>query len=283
MTEPVSGGRASDQAAVSGGPVAERMQALLSRAVEEQLSEQRATSAVLTEVRQQMAHMLEELSALTKLAGLADSTREALTAASASFRALPPLLPSSGEWTLVSARAPSYVTTPRSADLRSGGSGTVLDELIDRYAPEISVPTPTVLLQARRNLELRAALLQEFGGATAEQLAEMTGSRAKNPQHTLDNWRRAHKVVAVRYKGDQYVPGFMLTSEGTPDPRIQPVLAALAEQGATPWQAAVWWVLPRWQLDGGRAVDLLVGSRLTSDRDLQAKLLEIVHEARNYF
>jgi len=39
----------------SGGPVSERMQALLSRAVEEQVSEQRAASTVLTEIKEQLA------------------------------------------------------------------------------------------------------------------------------------------------------------------------------------------------------------------------------------
>jgi hypothetical protein len=261
------------------------MEALLSRAVEEQLTEQHSTSVVLAELRQQLAEIREELSALTGIAALGNA-RETLTAAGASFSALSALMPSRRDWALALSGAPSYASPPRQGGGRVGGSSAALDEMIDRYAPEMSVPPPTVLQQARRNLELRAALLHEFGGATAEQLAELTGSRAKNPQHTLDNWRRAHKVVAVRFNAEHYVPGFMLRPDGKPDPRIQPVLKALAEQEATPWEAAAWWVLPRWQLDGGRAVDLLLASQLQSDdadREVQAKLLDIVHEARNYF
>ena len=43
----------------AGGPVSERMQALLSRAVEEQVSEQRAVSTVLVELRGQVAGLSE--------------------------------------------------------------------------------------------------------------------------------------------------------------------------------------------------------------------------------
>jgi hypothetical protein len=40
---------------------------------------------------------------------------------------------------------------------------TATAELIDRYAPDISIPPPVVLEQARRNLALRVAMLEEFG------------------------------------------------------------------------------------------------------------------------
>lgn len=45
--------------APAGGPVSDRMQALLSRAVEEQVSEQRAVSTLLTEIRGQLAALSE--------------------------------------------------------------------------------------------------------------------------------------------------------------------------------------------------------------------------------
>ena len=43
----------------ASGPVSDRMQALLSRAVEEQVSEQRAVSTVLGELRGQVAALAE--------------------------------------------------------------------------------------------------------------------------------------------------------------------------------------------------------------------------------
>src|SRR3954468_6877903 len=48
----------------SGTPMSERMQALLSRAVEDQLTEQRQVAGVLAEVRGYLAHVASELEAL---------------------------------------------------------------------------------------------------------------------------------------------------------------------------------------------------------------------------
>ena len=130
-------------------------------------------------------------------------------------------------------------------------------ELIERYAPDIDIPPPVVLEQARRNLALRVRLLQEFGAVDAKELAELAGSAARNPATTVDNWRRAHRVVAVRWKGRTLVPGFQLLATGQPNPALQPVLRALAEYGMGDWEQALWFVLPSAALGGARPVDRL--------------------------
>jgi hypothetical protein len=53
----------------SGTPMSERMQALLSRAVEDQLSEQRQVATAMTEVRNHLAHLGAELQQLRATAG----------------------------------------------------------------------------------------------------------------------------------------------------------------------------------------------------------------------
>ena len=53
----------------SGTPMSERMQALLSRAVEDQLSEQRQVAGAMTEVRNHLAHLGAELQQLRATAG----------------------------------------------------------------------------------------------------------------------------------------------------------------------------------------------------------------------
>jgi hypothetical protein len=53
----------------SGTPMSERMQALLSRAVEDQLSEQRQVANAMTEVRNHLAHLGAELQQLRATAG----------------------------------------------------------------------------------------------------------------------------------------------------------------------------------------------------------------------
>src|SRR4051812_36859584 len=53
----------------SGTPMSERMQALLSRAVEDQISEQRQVAGAMNEVRSHLAHLSDELQQLRATAG----------------------------------------------------------------------------------------------------------------------------------------------------------------------------------------------------------------------
>lgn len=142
-------------------------------------------------------------------------------------------------------------------------------EAIARYAPDIDVPPPAVLDQARRNLELQVALLREFGAVSAGELGALTGSKARRTGTTVDNWRRAHRIVAVRWHDDTLVPGFLLRADGRPDPLVRRALTALAEQGFSDWQAAIWWTVPSSALDGLRPVDVLQDARETSAAEQQ--------------
>lgn len=147
-------------------------------------------------------------------------------------------------------------------------------QAIERYAPEIDVPPPAVLDQARRNIEAQVALLTEFGAVPGSGLAELAGSRAKRPGVTVDNWRRAHRIVTVRYRDEIYVPGFLLGENGQPDPVAQPALAQLAGYGASDWEAALWWTIPAPALDGRRPVDVLLAARDHGDREHARKELQ---------
>jgi hypothetical protein len=105
-------------------------------------------------------------------------------------------------------------------------TATTTLEAIERYAPDIDVPPPAVLDQARRNLQLRVAMLREFGAVSAAELADLVGSTARRPATLVDNWRRAHRVVAVRWRDKTLVPGFFLLEDGQPDPAARGVLMA---------------------------------------------------------
>lgn len=155
-------------------------------------------------------------------------------------------------------------------------------EAISRYAPDIEIPPPVVLDQARRNLKLQAAMLKEFGAINASELAALAGSRARRTTTTVDNWRRAHKVVAVRWRDESMVPGFLLTHEAQPDPVARPALQTLAGQGSSDWQAALWWVIPSRALDGRRPVDVLLAGRDCdpSARSIAAEQLRTAAERR---
>jgi hypothetical protein len=142
-------------------------------------------------------------------------------------------------------------------------------EAIARYAPDIDVPPPAVLDQARRNLELQVAMLREFGAIPAAELGRLAGSRARRPGTTVDNWRRAHRVVALRWHDETLVPGFLLLADGRPDPVARPALTALAAQRFSDWQAALWWAVPAPALDGRRPVDLLLAVRGAPAEEVQ--------------
>lgn len=157
-------------------------------------------------------------------------------------------------------------------------------DLVDRYSPDVDVPPPAVLDQVRRNAQLRSSLLQEFGAVSADELAELVGSKAVRRRNVVDNWVRADRIVAVAWRGVTLVPGFQLLTDGSPDPVLQPALKLLREQGAQPWERALWWALPAPRLQGARPVDLLLASRSGTERgQVQSRLVAAAERPRDWF
>jgi hypothetical protein len=156
-------------------------------------------------------------------------------------------------------------------------------ELIDRYAPDIEIPPPVVLEQARRNLALRVSMLQEFGAVEPAELARLVGSAALNPATTVDNWRRADRITTVRWKGRSLVPGFQLLASGQPDPAVRGLLKALRSYGMGDWEQALWFVVPCSALDGQRPVDRLLALREHPSEQHAAKLAAATDRHRDWF
>jgi len=156
-------------------------------------------------------------------------------------------------------------------------------ELIDRYAPDIEVPPPIVLEQARRNLALRVRMLEEFGAIEPGELARLAGSSARNSASTADNWRRAHRIVTVRWKGRVLVPGFQLLQSGKPDPIVGRVLRVLDAYGMDDWEQALWFVVPSAELGGGRPVDALLTLRRRPSTEGADELVAAAERRRDWF
>jgi hypothetical protein len=156
---------------------------------------------------------------------------------------------------------------------------------IERYTPDIEVPPPAVMDQVRRNIEAQVALLTEFGAVTVEELAGLAGSKAKRPNVTVDNWRRAHRIITVRFRDQTLVPGFLLLETGQPDPTAQPAIAQLADYGASDWQAALWWTAAAPTLDDRRPVDILLQARDGSvmAAEVKTKLAGAARRRRDWF
>ena len=113
-------------------------------------------------------------------------------------------------------------------------------------------------------------MLQEFGAIDARELADFVGSRARNRLSVVDNWRRAARVIVVPWHGQALVPGFQLLSDGSPDPRLRPVIQILKSQGFGPWEQALWWMVPAPRLEGARPVDLLLQTREMKAEEAEA-------------
>jgi hypothetical protein len=143
----------------------------------------------------------------------------------------------------------------RGADSRAGAD---LDRMTQAMTPEIPVPSPAVVLQARRNAEARTELFTEFGALTASQVAELSGSEAKNRSALAGRWRREGKLVAVEHHGTVYYPAFQFDQDGKPRPVVESVLEQLHDPQMTSWQQTLWFTTANGWLDGRRPVDLLV-------------------------
>jgi hypothetical protein len=132
-----------------------------------------------------------------------------------------------------------------------------IEDLARVMTPDVPVPEPAVVLQARRNAEARTALLTEFGGLTAAQVAELSGSEAHNRSALAGRWRREGRLLAVDHHGTTYYPGFQFDADGQPRPVVAEVLEHLNALAVTPWQQALWFTTANGWLDGRRPVDIL--------------------------
>ena len=139
-----------------------------------------------------------------------------------------------------------------------------LEELVDFMAGQMVVPSAVDMQMAQRLAARRARLLDEFGYATAEQLAEANGSRAANRHALADNWKKRRQVFSVRHRDGagrlrEVFPLFQF-EDRKPVKAVQAVLEAFGEHKA-PWKLALWFASNNGWLPGqARPVDLLAAS-----------------------
>jgi hypothetical protein len=127
--------------------------------------------------------------------------------------------------------------------------------LIEAMLPREEVPSPTAVLQARRNAEARNQLLREFGGLTSGEVAEHAGSRAKNRAALANRWKQEGRIFSVPHQGAEIFPGLQFDEHGQPREKVREVVAALSAW--SPWELALWFIAANGWLDGRRPVDLL--------------------------
>lgn len=126
------------------------------------------------------------------------------------------------------------------------------------FTPDVPVPSPAQVLQGQQNASARWELLQEFGGLSSTDIADLR-SRAKNRHALASRWHREGKVFSVDHHGQRVFPGFQFDLETlTPRQVVGAVLAALPLDAMTDWEVALWWTADNGWLDGRRPVDLIL-------------------------
>jgi hypothetical protein len=144
------------------------------------------------------------------------------------------------------------------ADAQARDPGVVafdLDEPFERVVealmPHRDVPGPGLLAQARRNATERLAFLEAHGALTAEEVADLAGSTARNRRQTAHRWSvKERSVFGVEHHGRTLYPGFQFDPDtGKPLPAVAAALATLPAQ-LTGWALALWWDTPVPETDG---------------------------------
>jgi len=113
------------------------------------------------------------------------------------------------------------------------------------------VPNPVAVLQARRNVVAREALIREFGALTSLEVAEQDQNKAA----LAHQWKEEGRIFAVHYLGATCFPAFQFDAAGHPLPVIAGIIEALGHRGS--WQLALWFIAETGWLGGRRPVDLL--------------------------
>ena len=146
-----------------------------------------------------------------------------------------------------------------------------LEALVDFIAGQLVVPSRVDTEMAQRLAARHARVWNEFGFATAEQLADANQSRAANRTALTDNWKKRGQVFAVRHRDasgrpQEVFPLFQF-EDHQPIKAVQAILEAFGAHKA-PWKLALWFTSHNGWLPGqARPVDLL-GS--TPDAVVQA-------------
>jgi hypothetical protein len=99
--------------------------------------------------------------------------------------------------------------------------------------------------------------LREVPTASSAELAEYSGSRARNRAALAGGWRKAGRVFAVSVSGQLRFPLFQFDRAGKPKPQLAEVVRPLEQNGLSGWELALWFAGASERLDGKRPLDVL--------------------------
>lgn len=134
------------------------------------------------------------------------------------------------------------------------------DRLVQTLMPD-SIPQPVELLQARRSAAMRRDLLARYGCLTAEELADLHGSTAKNRYALAARWMREGKVFGVSQGARTVFPAFQFDADGRPQRVVAQTLEALPTEAMSAWAVALWWYANNAHLPGQARPAELIGTQ----------------------
>jgi hypothetical protein len=146
---------------------------------------------------------------------------------------------------------------------RRPGTGEAIRERMEWLAAALTpddIPQPVELLQARRNAVMRRDMLATLGYYTAEEMADMHGSTAKNRFALATRWTRDGRVFSVPLGNRSVFPAFQFDTHGQPYPVVSRALAALPRAEMSPWGVGLWFYANNAWLPGqARPAELIGG------------------------
>jgi len=135
-----------------------------------------------------------------------------------------------------------------------------MNVLADSLTPD-EIPQPIELLQARRNAAMRREMLTTYGYWSAEELADMHGSKAKNRHALASRWAREGRVFTVPLGARNVFPAFQFDPDAEPYPVVADTLAALPRDEMSTWGVGLWFYANNGWLPGEARPAELIGTR----------------------
>jgi hypothetical protein len=102
------------------------------------------------------------------------------------------------------------------------------------------IPSPAAMEQLRRYAQIRIAFMKEVPLFRSSDIAQFSGSTARNASARASRWKKEGRIFSVQWKGVDYYPAFQFSPiSGEPLPAVQTVLEILGEKRRA-WQIALW-------------------------------------------
>jgi hypothetical protein len=137
------------------------------------------------------------------------------------------------------------------------GEDDRFERLIAAMMPEGVTPRP-VAAQAQRNAALRTKALEEIEMLDSDDVAQVTGSLARNRAAAASRLARSGRVLFVEHEGRRLFPAFQFDFEaGTVRQESVQVVRTLADRGVHGWAGVLWMNRPNGWLAGARPVEIL--------------------------